>query len=127
MITSRGKHMDVYSSIWAAGKGGKKNLVMAFRTWTRSRVGRTEDWYGDDWHAWGSAIIGDKWKKLIIFDCEPKDFGPEYTPRVRKIRLKKQRGWVEYARKKKASIDEIWYSKAVNRGRKGDCIAATME
>ena len=27
-----GKHLDVYSRIWAKAKGGKKNWVMAFRT-----------------------------------------------------------------------------------------------
>ena len=120
-----GKHLDVYSNIWAKPKRGRKNWVIAFGTWTSSWVGRTEAWYGDNWHAWGSAIIGEKRRKLIIFDCDPKEFEPGYSPKPKELAVQKQRNWIEYARQKTV-IEEAWYNTDSSEGVKDECVAATM-
>ena len=80
----------------------------------------------EDWHAWGSVIVGDKRKKLIIFDYDPNCFEPEYTPRIRELGLMKQRDWVAYARERTTSIDEIWYIQNAIEGGGDKCVAATM-
>jgi hypothetical protein len=121
-----GRYIDVFSNLFKISHGGKKSTVAAFAIWTKTWVGDHSAWMERPWHAWGAAIIGDRTKTLVIYDCDLTEFGSEAGNRFRSLDVQKQAVFIRYATKQRKSIRTVFYSQDDSNDGQSKCLAHTL-